>query len=153
MNRVAIGTQTFTLDMGLQAENPPNPNKADGSDAAELVSGSARITMTRQKYLPAVIDPLALADAQTYLPFWAQWGNAAGALTQIVDREAPTSSVVDLTEADRIVSGGRSVQSKDGYDKLVRPLAAVIGATPGASRASASDTIRRAGRSLQFEYW
>jgi electron transfer flavoprotein alpha subunit len=61
--------------------------------------------------------------------------SVSGALTQIVDREAPTSSVVDLTEADRIVSGGRSVQSKDGYDKLVRPLAAVIGATPGASRA------------------
>jgi electron transfer flavoprotein alpha subunit len=61
--------------------------------------------------------------------------NVSGALTQVVDREAPTSSVVDLTEADRIVSGGRSVQSKDGYDKLVRPLAAVIGATPGASRA------------------
>lgn len=59
----------------------------------------------------------------------------SGALTQVVDREAPTSSVVDLTEADRIVSGGRSVQSKDGYDKLVRPLAAAIGATPGASRA------------------
>lgn len=61
--------------------------------------------------------------------------SVSGALTQVVDREAPTSSVVDLTEADRIVSGGRSVQSKDGYDKLVRPLAAVIGATPGASRA------------------
>jgi electron transfer flavoprotein alpha subunit len=61
--------------------------------------------------------------------------SVSGALTQIVDREAPTSSVVDLTEADRIVTGGRAVQSKDGYDKLVRPLAAVIGATPGASRA------------------
>lgn len=61
--------------------------------------------------------------------------SVSGALTKVVDREAPTSSVVDLTEADRIVSGGRSVQSKDGYDKLVRPLAAVIGATPGASRA------------------
>jgi hypothetical protein len=88
MNRVAIGTQTFTLDMGLQAENPPNPNKVDGSDAAELVGGNARVTMTRQKYLPAVIDPLALADAQTYLPFWAQWGNAAGAMTQIVVTDA-----------------------------------------------------------------
>lgn len=62
--------------------------------------------------------------------------NVAGGLTQVVDREAPTSSVVDLTEADRIVSGGRSVASKDGYDKLIRPLAGAIGATPGASRAA-----------------
>jgi electron transfer flavoprotein alpha subunit len=43
--------------------------------------------------------------------------------------------VVDLTEAERIVSGGRSVKSKENYDSLIRPLALSIGATPGASRA------------------
>jgi electron transfer flavoprotein alpha subunit len=58
-----------------------------------------------------------------------------GVLTSVVDTEAPTSAVADLTEADRIVSGGRSVKSQDGYDSLIRPLAASIGATPGASRA------------------
>lgn len=57
------------------------------------------------------------------------------ALTSVVDKEAPSSSVADLSEADRIVSGGRSVKSQDGYDSLIRPLAASIGATPGASRA------------------
>jgi len=60
---------------------------------------------------------------------------AGDALTSVVDTEAPSSSVADLSEADRIVSGGRSVKSKDGYDSLIRPLAASIGATPGASRA------------------
>lgn len=54
---------------------------------------------------------------------------------QVVGREDATSSVADLTEADRIVSGGRSVKSKDNYDAVIRPLAASIGATPGASRA------------------
>lgn len=88
LNRVAIGTQTFTLDMGLTAENPPNPNKVDGSDPAELVGGTARVSMTRQKYLPSVIDPLALADAQTYFPFWAQWGSAAGSLVQLLVTDA-----------------------------------------------------------------
>lgn len=88
LNRVAIGTQTFTLDMGLSIEYPPNGNKADGVDAAELVGGSAKVTMTRQKYLPSVIDPLALADAQTYIPFWAQWGSAAGQMVQIVITDA-----------------------------------------------------------------
>ena len=59
-----------------------------------------------------------------------------GVLTSVVDTEAPTSSVADLTEAERIVSGGRSVKSKDGFDSLIRPLAASVGATPGASRAA-----------------
>lgn len=55
---------------------------------------------------------------------------------RVVQTEAPSSSVVDLTEADRIVSGGRAVKSKEGFDHLIRPLAEVLGATPGASRAA-----------------
>ncbi|MCA9712244.1 MAG: electron transfer flavoprotein subunit alpha/FixB family protein, partial [Myxococcales bacterium] len=53
----------------------------------------------------------------------------------LVERKRPETTVVDLTEADRIVSGGRSVKSKESYDSLIRPLAAALGATPGASRA------------------
>jgi electron transfer flavoprotein alpha subunit len=55
---------------------------------------------------------------------------------KVVDREVATVSVADLTEADRIVSGGRAVKSKENYDALIRPLAASLGATPGASRAA-----------------
>lgn len=54
---------------------------------------------------------------------------------KVTSREASASTVADLTEADRIVSGGRSVKSKENYDSLIRPLAGAIGATPGASRA------------------
>ena len=54
---------------------------------------------------------------------------------KVTAREASASTVADLTEADRIVSGGRSVKTKDGYDGLIRPLASTLGATPGASRA------------------
>ncbi len=60
----------------------------------------------------------------------------AGVLTKVVDTEAPQSTVTDLTEADRIVSGGRSVKSSEQYDSLIRPIAATLGATPGASRAA-----------------
>lgn len=55
---------------------------------------------------------------------------------KVVGREETSSSVADLTEAERIVSGGRAVKSAENYDKLIRPLAASIGATPGASRAA-----------------
>lgn len=53
-----------------------------------------------------------------------------------VDTVASTSSVVDLTEADRIVSGGRSLKSKEAYDDIIATLAEAMGATPGASRAA-----------------
>ncbi|MCB9777789.1 MAG: electron transfer flavoprotein subunit alpha/FixB family protein [Alphaproteobacteria bacterium] len=55
---------------------------------------------------------------------------------KVVGSEEPSSDVVDLTEAERIVSGGRAVKSAENFDKLIRPLAASIGATPGASRAA-----------------
>jgi hypothetical protein len=106
LNRVAIGTQTLTLDMGLAIEYPPNPNKTDGSDAADLVGGTAKLSMTRQKYLPSVIDPLALADAQSYVPFWAQWGSAAGSMIQITVTDArPNYSNPDLGGNEIMESG------------------------------------------------
>jgi electron transfer flavoprotein alpha subunit len=55
---------------------------------------------------------------------------------QVVSTETSAAKVVDLTEAERIVSGGRAVKSAESYDSLIRPLASSIGATPGASRAA-----------------
>lgn len=54
----------------------------------------------------------------------------------VVERKAPESQAVDLTEAERIVSGGRSLKSAEQFDSVIRPLAAAIGATTGASRAA-----------------
>lgn len=83
LNRKAIGGQSFTIDLGLQTEAPPNPNQANGSDAPELISTRARITMQRQSYLKAALDTYALAEAQTRIPFLAQYGSAAGAFVQV----------------------------------------------------------------------
>jgi len=55
---------------------------------------------------------------------------------KVVEVVQPESTVVDLTQAERIVSGGRSLKSKESFDAVVRPLAAALGATPGASRAA-----------------
>lgn len=79
-----LGIQTFTVDMGLQTENPPNPNKVDGVDAAEIVGGVAKVSMTRQKYLPSTFDALSLAEAQSDMALFAQWGSAAGAMVQVL---------------------------------------------------------------------
>lgn len=56
--------------------------------------------------------------------------------TQVLERKAPATATVDLTEAERIVSGGRSLKSAEQFDAVIRPLGAALGATVGASRAA-----------------
>ena len=62
--------------------------------------------------------------------------SAADLAAKVVGVEEPKSEIVDLTEADRIVSGGRPVDSSDNFDSLIRPLGQALGATVGASRAA-----------------
>ena len=57
-------------------------------------------------------------------------------LTQVVEVKASSSAVADLTEAERIVSGGRSLKSEENFQSVIVPLARSLGATPGASRAA-----------------
>ncbi len=61
---------------------------------------------------------------------------AASDGVRVVEKKAPSGTTVDLTVAERIVSGGRSFKSKEDFDRLVRPLASALGATVGASRAA-----------------
>ncbi len=61
---------------------------------------------------------------------------ASDLAVRVVGREAPSTTAVDLTEADRIVSGGRSLKSAESFDAVVRPLASAARATVGASRAA-----------------
>ena len=55
---------------------------------------------------------------------------------KVIAVEEPKSEIIDLTEAGRIVSGGRPVDSSDNFDQVIRPLGAALGATVGASRAA-----------------
>ena len=55
--------------------------------------------------------------------------------TKIADELKDESGKVDLTEADKIVSGGRGVKGPEGFDVLEN-LAEVIGASVGASRSA-----------------
>jgi electron transfer flavoprotein alpha subunit len=59
-----------------------------------------------------------------------------GALkTKVVEVMRDESGKVDLTEADKIVSGGRGMKGPEGF-KVLEDLAEVIGATVGASRSA-----------------
>ena len=60
----------------------------------------------------------------------------AGSGLTLVERRKPETAAVDLTEAERIVSGGRSLKSEEGFNSVIRPLADALNATAGASRAA-----------------
>jgi len=55
--------------------------------------------------------------------------------TKVVDVMREESGKVDLTEADKIVSGGRGMKGPENY-KILEDLAEVIGASVGASRSA-----------------
>lgn len=55
--------------------------------------------------------------------------------TKVIDVMKDVSGKLDLTEADKIVSGGRGMKGPENY-KILEDLADVIGATVGASRSA-----------------
>jgi electron transfer flavoprotein alpha subunit len=55
--------------------------------------------------------------------------------TKVVDVVKDESGKVDLTEADKIVSGGRGMKGPENY-KILEDFADLIGATVGASRSA-----------------
>ena len=55
--------------------------------------------------------------------------------TKVVETIKDKSGKVDLTEADKIVSGGRGMKGPEGYG-ILEELAELIGATVGASRSA-----------------
>ncbi|MGZ3652500.1 MAG: electron transfer flavoprotein subunit alpha/FixB family protein [Bdellovibrionota bacterium] len=68
--------------------------------------------------------------------------------------KAGGANKADLTEADRIVSGGRSLKNSENF-KILEDLAATIGATVGASRAAVdagyrphSDQVGQTGKTV-----
>ncbi|KAF4340371.1 electron transfer flavo alpha subunit [Fusarium beomiforme] len=56
--------------------------------------------------------------------------------TEWVSEDLAKSDRPDLSTADRVVSGGRGLKSKEEFDKVMLPLADALGAAVGASRAA-----------------
>ncbi|KAI1003356.1 putative electron transfer flavoprotein subunit alpha [Podosphaera aphanis] len=57
-------------------------------------------------------------------------------LTEWLSENLTKSDRPNLTSAERVVSGGRGLKSKDDFDRIMLPLADALGAAVGASRAA-----------------
>jgi len=62
-------------------------------------------------------------------------GNITDSTLNTTNVETVGFGTVELTEASIVVSGGRGLENAENYDSMIRPLAKIMGAAAGASRA------------------
>ncbi|MEK6655182.1 MAG: electron transfer flavoprotein subunit alpha/FixB family protein [Thermodesulfobacteriota bacterium] len=120
-------TDVKIVDGKLLAVRPMYAGKCFGEIT---ISSFPQMATLRPNVFPAVEN----AKAGTVVKFDPVL--AAGQLkTKILEVQKDTGGKVDLTEANIIVSGGRGMKGPENY-VILEELAAVLGATVGASRAA-----------------
>lgn len=75
---VQLGGSSVSLDLGLRAAFPPNPNQADGSNPGLTVETMRTLTYDLNKVQRTVIDFNALARAQSVHPSQFLYGLGSG---------------------------------------------------------------------------
>ena len=119
------------------------------SDVVEIIDGD---TFVRPIYAGNALVTLKCTEPKLVLTFrttafdaatdggLAETVSAAPAPAQniscFVSRELPQSERPELTQARVVVSGGKGLGSKENFDAVLTPLADVLGAAIGASRAA-----------------
>jgi electron transfer flavoprotein alpha subunit len=128
-----IGAGVVTEATSLEAEGgkvvAQRPVYAGKAFSTVSVKSAVGLFSVRPNSFPA---PTAGSGAASVVALEA----SGASLVKVVGSEKAASKVADLTEADAIVAGGRSLKSKENFDSIIVPLAESIGATPGASRAA-----------------
>jgi electron transfer flavoprotein alpha subunit len=132
VGKLATGSATDCTDVKiadgkLLAIRPMYAGKCFGEIA---ISSFPQMATLRPNVFAAVENPKAGAVVK-FDP-----GLDTGQLkTKVLEVQKDTSGKVDLTEANIVVSGGRGMKGPEGY-AILEELAAVLGATVGASRAA-----------------
>lgn len=128
-------------------------NGGQASECTDLVAADGSVVGHRPQYAGKVMAEVAISRSPAFFtvrPNSFGQPAASGGTAEVVavnaelspsgltlvERKTPETEAVDLTEAERIVSGGRSLKSQENFDSVIRPLAEAFGATAGASRAA-----------------
>lgn len=150
------------LDAGM-ASDCTDISVSGGAITAKrpMYSGKVTATVDFKGAKPAIatVRPNALgmkaekAGSAAVNKIAADPGTVRAAVKEVVAK-AGGSTKADLTEAERIVSGGRSLKNAENF-KILEDLASVIGATVGASRAAVdagyrghSDQVGQTGKTV-----
>lgn len=84
LNGVAIPGSSITYDHGIQVAFPPNPNRQNGNDPGQIVRTQRSVSMNLNEVLLSVQDRTALANVQTQVPLFVNYGNVAGRTVSFV---------------------------------------------------------------------
>ncbi len=148
----------FSNDTYSQEIVPRLAHRLGGSavgDGVELRPQDGKLSVVRQVYgakaqavielkrTPAVIwlrgrsfEPAEPRAASGEITRAALTIDAAAAPTKIVERKSDDSGQVRLEDARIIVGGGRGIGGKDLFEAQLKPLAEILGAQMGATRAA-----------------
>ncbi len=130
----------FQLQPVLKIRKPFFSGKASADIVLE--SGEISFVTVRPNSLPAGEVSSTAGTVKELKPSF----DFAGSGLKFVSKTAVTSDRPDLTEASIIVSGGRSLKTKDNF-KILFDLADSMGAAVGASRAAVDEGL--AGHDMQ----
>lgn len=78
LNGVAIPGSSISYDHGIQVAYPPNPNRPTGNDPGQIVRTQRSVSMTLNEVLLTLQNRNALANVQTPVPLFVNFGNVAG---------------------------------------------------------------------------
>lgn len=117
------GSTTFTRP--IYAGNAISTVRAPSSIPVKF------FTVRSTSFSAAEIDESSNAEVKQLEPV-----EVADSPTEHLDTQITQSDRPELGVASRVVSGGRALKSKEIFDKTIEPLADVLGAAIGASRAA-----------------
>lgn len=83
-----MGGSSISIDFGLRAAYPNNPNKASGSDAPQLVETRRTLSMELNQVAKSYLDLLSLANGQAYHAVQAMFGFYPGNFVGFVATDA-----------------------------------------------------------------